>query len=396
MAGSGTAAALALVLAAAAFAWPDCGHAKTQQEAIREIAADLHGVEVLDGERVVIRVNDQGQAREAARGPIPKEAAIVAPWNDNKVETVVKVTASASTAAPDEIVAMFQVFGPRGAVLRVENGFDHPLIYDASVIVREGQNRVIRRTTICPIAAGKVGFESWPAGTEGVIIYNPRPPPDGDMRCTGETGLSTDFADRPNVCIGAPKGSPIQVTLFVDPRSGTRLSADAEWRLGDPARGPTLGVEFPMQQATVASYPISVVVLAVVATDPPPSSKTASIVLAADGVEVERKPWRMFNQNRSAPPPPGAKAVAFVGAVPFPARAQDGSVDPALQSLFMAIGRGQVKTLEVTIQGDDGAVLGHAAFALASADIRNQALVDAALREAERKAAEPSHCAARR
>jgi hypothetical protein len=137
------------------------------------------------------------------------------------------------------------------------------------------------------------------------------------------------------------------------------------------------------------------VVFAIASDDPPPTAKTASIVLLADGVEAVRRPWRLYAERRAhmGDVPAGAKPVAFYGAIPFVLRAQDGSVDPQLAALFAAIGDGKVKQIEVKVEGDDGSIIGRAVYSLSPVSVRDPSLVAAALRDAIAKSAEPGHCA---
>jgi hypothetical protein len=352
----------------------------------------------MDGERVVLTVAGDGQPADVSRGPAPV-GGIPSPANDPKVETVFQFNAGQNSAAPDQLVASFRNFGGPGAVLKIENGFSHPVIYDAFIIAKRGQDLAIAPTSICPVAAGKIGVESWDGSVRGIIIAKVREPPGDEMRCSGQSGLSgASTSVEPNVCMGGAPDAPVQVQLRVDPATGKALGAQVEWRLRDAAGGqwaPTLTLYFPMQGEQVGGLPVSAVVGALAPDDPAPSAKAASIVLIADGVEAVRRPWRMYAQRRSqdADVPAGAKPVAFFGAIPFPLRAQNGDADPQMAALFAAIGEGKVRQLEVKVEGDDGTIIGQAKYALSPSPVRDQALVSAALRDAEAKAAAPGHCA---
>ena len=386
-------------VALAAFAWfpfraaalpavPDGG--------VAAIVEQLHGVQIEDGERVVVRV-DGGGATLVSRGSAATEHG-PPPVNNTKVETVYTVQTPPLSAQPETLVATFRTFGAQGVTLTVENGFDHPMTYDAAMIVRRGQDIRVARTTICPIPAKRVGIESWGREVTGIILSSPRRPPGDDMRCSGDTGLvAAPTPAEPNVCRGEMKDAPVSVELWVDPSTGDTMRALALWSLRDPAGGeiaPLMRLGFPMQKDRVAGRPTVAAVFAMVEMDPPPSAKSASIVLLADGVEASRRPWRLYADRfkPAADAPSGARSVTFAGLIPFPQTSEDGTPDPRLVSLFAAIGDGRVRTLEARVEGDDGSVLSHATYDLSSAEIRNEAVVTAAYRDADTKRLAPGHC----
>ncbi len=158
---------------------------------------------------------------------------------------------------------------------------------------------------------------------------------------------------------------------------------------------PVLMLDFPMQNEQVAGRPTSASIIAIASLDPPPKSKTASIVILADGVEAARRPWGLYTQRLASAgqAPAGSRPVAFVGAIPFPLYSKDASPDLKLATLYAGIGDGRVRQLDIRVQGDDGALLSHAAYSLSSEDIRNTAVVTAALHEADGKRAATGHCA---
>lgn len=358
-----------------------------------------HGVRLQAQEKVVIAVDAQGALTIVSRGPTQGDAAVPAPVLDTRIETLDPVKGVPSHAAPGTVAVSFRGQGSKESVLEIENGFDHAVIYDA-FIVKDGPNgEVISRTTICPVRAGKVGVEAWPGALRAIIISNIHAPPAGDMRCSGASGLVVDADLAPaNICMSGQLNDPVQVRLSVDPASGMRRSAEAIWSLGDPGGGelaPRLLFDFPMQGASVGGRPIGSQVFALAGLQPPPASRTAVIVLYADGREAARRPWRLYAQQRTAldAVPPDNRPIAFVGVVPFNLRSEAGEADPSLVDLFAAVGDGRVRVMQVKIIGDDGADIGHASFSLQPAAIRDSSLVDTALRAAEAMAAEPQHCA---
>lgn len=361
------------------------------------VQSRIDGVTVADKQRLVLRVENgvpQVVSEGAAEGDPPAMPL------DNRVETVGSIKGVPSTAAPGTIVASLRNLSGRGAVLAIENGFDHPIIYDALIVTPGPAGPKVTRTTICPVAAGKVGFEQWPGALQAVVIGNVRTPPPGDMRCTGDTGLVNPAGlPPPNTCRGGEPDAAISVIMDVDPATGQRRSATVLWSLrdlGGRPMAPRLGLAFPMQGDRVAGRPTSFQVLAVVSTDPPPPANHAEIILLADGREITRRPWRLYAQQKAAlatrtgKPPP----IAFVGIVPFAALGDDGRLDEALAGLFARIGDSKIERIEVKIAGDDGSVLGQGVYDLRPRSVDNIDVVTTALHGAEALAAAPGHCAA--
>lgn len=390
------AAALAVL-----FLQPSASRAKDAQQAgVDAIAAKVHGVRLNDGERAVLTVDASGTPKVVSRTSAAMGASTPPPVLDTRVETTFRANASPNSAGPDTLVATFQAFGSQGATLRVENGFAHPIIYDAMIVMRRGENLEITKTTICPVSAHRVGMEQWGGPMTGIILSNAREPAGNDMHCSGDSGLATNEpSGEPNVCVAEAKGSPFTVRLYVDPATGERLGASAAMQLRDGTSGvmsPTLMLEFPMQKERVAGRPDGAAVIAVASLDPRPKSKTASIVILADGVEAVRRHWRMYAQTMAAPEPPppsGGRAVAFTGSIPFPLRSENAVPDPKLVALFAAIGDGRVKQLEVRVEGDDGSVMSRAAYPITPADLPTTETIGMALQDADAKRVAPGHCA---
>ena len=360
------------------------------------LADRLHAVRVSSGEQVELRVDGDGTTVAGPRSALsPAEAIPEAPV-EPKIETLQH--AAGPPAASGRLVAAFQSFGGKSGVLRVANGLDHPVLYDAATLTRRGTQLVVTTTSICPVVSRGVGTEVWGGAVEGVLVYNVREPPHGDLSCSRGSGLNAAPALTPaNICTSDSAEGSIVVRLAVDPVSGTEREREALWVLKDAAAGPLsprTTLVFPMQREEVARRPIGLQVLAFVDLQAPPRSKSASIVLLADGVEIRRRPWRLYADRGHAPAAaPNRRPVAFAGSVPFPLREQGGGLDPQLQTLFARIGDGQVARLEVRVEGDDGARIGQAGYDLRSTPLRDPALIAAAARRAADAARSPGHCA---
>ena len=389
-------AALGFVLAMV----PLAAVANTEPAADPAVARTLeeqHGVFLSDGQQAVLRIGAERLIVVSRADGV--SADIPPPSNDTRVEDLFHVQAHALTAGPDTLVATFKSFPGRGVVLKVENGFAHPVIYDVWTVTRRGDGFSVARTSICPIRAHLGDFESWGPNVAAVVISNAREPPGDDMHCSGDSGLVNSAVTDPSICRG--EDGPIEVDLSVDPATGNSIRADAVWtpKPSDKTPNPQIRFYFPLINGAVAAMPANAAVGAMVPTgEGRPKAKSASIVLTADGAEAARRPWRMYASQMAAldqtlaNAPPGSRRVAFFGAVPFPLRGPDGTPDPNLERLFTAIGGGKVRQLVVRVEGDDGSVIEQAAFDLSAVEIRDSGKVLAALRQAQALSQAPDHC----
>ena len=367
--------------------------------AVTRTVEEQHGVYLSDGQQAVLRIGAKGRLTVVSRAD-GVSADIPPPSNDTKVESLFHVQSNPLTAGPETLVATFKSFPGRGVVLKVENGFDHPVIYDAWTVTRRGDAYSVARTSVCPIRAHLGDFESWGPNVTAVVISNAREPPGDDLHCSGDSGLVNSAVANPNVCRGGD-GGPIEVDLSVDPASGEPVRADAVWtpHPSDKTPMPQIRLYFPLINGVVAGNPVNAAVGAMVATDKRrPKASSAAIALIADGVEAARRPWRMYASQMAsleqalATAPPGRRPVGFFGVVPFSMRGVDGAPDPNLERLFTAIGAGKVRQLTVRVEGDDGSVIEQAVFDLSPAEIRDNGKVLAALHQAETLSRAPDHC----
>jgi hypothetical protein len=366
---------------------------------IDAVAQTVHGLRISDGQQITFQVGADGALTPVSRAAAPDN--LPHPVTDPKVETVFRARGPAMTVGPNLVQASFKSFGKEGVVLYVQNGFDHPIIYDATMVLRRGGELVLKPTTICPVRAHTGSFESWGPEVLGIVISKVREPPGDDMRCSGDSGLTAGLAN-PNICQGGGNDDPVQVLLRVDPATGVPSDADAVWALrsADKAQFPQVRIYFPLTKEVVGGLPTAIAVGAFVSTDPtPPKARTAAIVLIADGVEAVRRPWQMYANWKTkmdqpvSGAPAGSRPVGFFGVIPFSLRAEDGTPDPELARLFTAIGSGKVARLEARVVGDDGGVIEQATFDLTSAEVRDPAKIGAALRQAQALAQAPGHCA---
>ena len=352
---------------------------------------------MVDGDRVILTVDAAGEMKASQKTRAADES-LHAPQADPRVETLGVRIVGANSAEAGTAVATFRNYGPRGGTLKVESGFDHPVIYDAAILVRRGRSVVAERTSICPVIAHGVGEEAWGEPIEGVVIYGLREPAKGDLSCSNGSGLTAAAVDpHPrNVCVGEVPGSALSVRLFVDPATGAEQSAEAVWTLrgASPFEGPWLMLDYPMQKGVVGARPFGMQVVAGASLSPPPKAKSASIVVLADGVEAARLPWRLFSDRRAASGsiPAGAQAVGFYGVIPF-SRTDLTEAPTSLVELYARIGDGSARRVEVRVVGDDGSVLSKASYALQPAAVNDTRAIAAALAAARARAAGPSHCA---
>jgi hypothetical protein len=392
--------ALAATLAVAIAGGTAANTTPASDPALIQALEQLHGVYISDGEQMVLRADPDGRPVVVSR-QIGVAPSTPAPSADTKVEDIYRARLGGPLkAVPGTLVASFNSFGAQGVVLRVDNGLGQTVLYDASIVTRRGEMFSVTPSSICPVAAGHVGVESWGPNVVGVVISNVRTPPAGNVRCSEGSGLVAHTnAANPNICRGGAQDAGIEVDLEVDPATGNPMNARAVWnpRAQSSAQfAPRLGLDYPMQNGVVGGLPTAAVALAIVdLRGPRPTAKTATIVLAADGVEADRRPWQLYAKQLASldQAPPGRKPVAFAGAIPFPLRGPDGGADPKLQQLFSTIGAGKVRRLEMRAEGDDGSLLSRGEFDLTSNDIRDTGKVAAALQDALAKAKAPDHCA---
>jgi hypothetical protein len=159
-----------------------------------------------------------------------------------------------------------------------------------------------------------------------------------DWDCTGET---VDVPGTMTVVLtvddaGRPRG--IRASLWLG--ASTMPGVSVRYRVADASSAQLLGVE-------------TLIVSALVQTNPPPKAMTATIKLGIDD-RVWTRPWNLYARWRRGEAGPGHNAIAFHGAVPFETEAS--GVGAALKN-----GR----RLAISIEGDDGSLLGRREFALA-------------------------------
>jgi hypothetical protein len=123
-----------------------------------------------------------------------------------------------------------------------------------------------------------------------------------------------------------------------------------------------------------------------------PAATTADIVLLVNGIEKVRRPWRLYTQNMAAlrSAPPGKRPVGIIGVVPF--SPVSSSADDGLRLLLAGVGQASAAPLEVRVMGGDGAVLADATYSTTDPQVRDRALVLAALQQALALAKTPTQC----
>ena len=376
-----------------------------QPQVIPELPAKA--VVISPGERLVLSAVS-AEPSVQSRGPIPAGDLAAVPKMDNTYETVGPIALKGALAPAPGSLALELTSTPRaGARLAVLNGADVPIVYSAVLVFQRGDRRQYVTTSICPVQPGRVGVESWADDVTGVAIvaiHRLRP---GDTACNNGSLLSATAAPslQRYACSGQQPGDgplpPFEVTLIVD-ESGAVSSEMATWTLSraDIFHAPAVRFNYAMEGDHLLPGARSLRVMAAVDLSAKPDARTADIVLRLDGVEVARRPWRMFADRMKAAPPAvpgsagqGAEPVGLVGAIPF-IPAEDPAAEPALQRMLATIGSRRA-ALDVQVVGDTGAVLADATYDIGPPTPPNDpAAVSAVLQQAQTAARTPAQCRA--
>jgi hypothetical protein len=290
------------------------------------------------------------------------------------------------------------------STLKIENGFDHPIAYVATVVARRGNQTLTKVSSTCPVRARSSSYETWPDRLDAIAIDSFRALGPNDLACNGASTLS--LAPRPpvpppadiNACnAGSPVAGPppIGVRFEVSSDTGQVRSRSASWGVSSLAGGPmpTLILDYPVQGDTAAADPDHLSVFEAMAMKPRPPSPTAEIVIIANGVERARRPWGLYAQEMTKLDQGAQVPELFVGLIPISPTGAEGQPDPAIPRLLAEIGSGEVKMLEVDVVGAKGGIMDRHRFALGASPVHDAALLTPLLRQAELKAAAPGHCA---
>jgi hypothetical protein len=370
----------------------------TRADAPKDLAPPNGVVVISPGERIELNLTPNGATQIIGRGAVPDPSASGLPTPSLAVEKLQATHMPGQPPKRGTLVASLWSNAADGVKLKVENGYDFPIIYNAALIyVRDGQRRYVP-TSICPVRPGQVGMETWGPPVDGIAIFNVRGVAPDHMACTDGSALS--LAPEPpkdNISFTCSSGdaagriSPLRVDLDVDSAGTVRL-ASATWTLlkGTLLNTPAVMVDYPLQGDVARRTPLGLSVFAVVATKPPPTAKAADIVLSLNGAEIVRRPWRLYARSRAAGDP-SKQAVAFAGQIPFFPSEPPASSDAQLAALLSAFGQ-DGKVLGVRIVGDDGSVLGEASYPIDQSTVHSKLAIDPLLAEAEAKAKTPSQC----
>ena len=147
---------------AALGAWLAAGTAQAQLptipvEALKAAGLDPHTkaenglVQVMTGQRAVIRLDDAGQPTldDVEAGRVGMASA------DGK-ETYKGAGAGKLAFALDASVEK------RQSILKIWNGLTRPVAYEAEITALRGGKLMKKASTICAVPAGAVGYEVWP------------------------------------------------------------------------------------------------------------------------------------------------------------------------------------------------------------------------------------------
>ena len=173
---TGIAAALLLLAAQA----PEASEAPAAKPAAPEIVfsrkteADGPVLQVVFGERAVIRLDDRNLPvlMKTQKGQL------------SEAHPPGKVAAGFAAPGPDEIaVALDGSAEVKTSVMKVWNGGSRPVRYDAVVLVLRGGKLVPRPVPGCAVPARSARTQSWPAPIVAVALTKFAAAPSGDAVC---------------------------------------------------------------------------------------------------------------------------------------------------------------------------------------------------------------------
>ena len=389
---------LQVLLALAMLLAPGAG-ALAQPQVVSELPPKA--VVISPGERLVLSAVSPDPSVQS-RGPVPTGDLAAVPNLDNSYETVGQFALKGPLApVPGSLVLELTSTPKEGARLVAVNGADVAIIYSAVLVFQRGDRRRYVTTSICPVQPGRPGVESWANDVVGIAIVAVHRLRPGDTACNNGSLLSATAASTSQryTCSGQERGDgplPLfEVTLVVD-ANGAVSRQTATWALsrGDIFHSPAVGFDYAMEGDHLVSGARSIRVLAGIDLRSKSDAKTADIALRLDGVEVARRPWRMFSERMAAPPTvQGSAPVGFVGSVPF-IPADDPAAEPALRRMMATIG-GHRATLEVRVVGDTGVVLANGTYDVGpSTPVNDPVRVSAVLQQAQAAAKTPAQCRA--
>lgn len=368
-----------------------------------QVIAELppKAVVISPGERLVLSAVSADPSVQS-RGPVPAGDLAAVPKLDNTFEVVRPIAVKGSLASvPGSLVLELTSTAKDGARLVGLNGADVPLVYTAVLVFQRGERRQYVTTSTCPVQPGRAGVESWPSDVAGIAIVGVQRLRPGDTACNNGSLLSVAAAapSQHYACSGQQPGDgplPLfEVTLVVD-ANGAVSQQMAAWTLSraDIFHAPAVAFDYAMEGDHIVSGARSARVMAAIDLHSTSDAKTADIVLHLDGVEVARRPWRMFAQRMATRPTvPGSEAMGFVGVVPF-IPADDSAAEPALRRMLATIGSHRA-TLDVQVVGDTGAVLVEGTYDIdPSTPVNDPPRVSAALQQAQAAARTPTQCRA--
>jgi hypothetical protein len=354
-------------------------------------------VVVSPDERVVLTFEPGRDPREMSRGPASAEDKAALPKMGHTVEEL-ESFAVAAPPKPDRLTVSLWSSEAGGSQLRVDNGYDFPVIYRAFLVFERDGRRLYRPTSICPVRPHQAGVENWGdhvvaialTGFEAVspdnmacndgsvLTVSPQPPQSPDLYICG----SEETATQP---------PPLSVALSVDAAGSVQL-ARATWTVGDKdvMHSPVLLFDYPLMGDVPVPRPDLLSVVAAVRMLPPPKPMSARIVLLLDGVEAASRPWRRYADARASISQAPKNAVAILGEIPF-IPDPNNPADAGLTALLNAIGEPGHR-VQVRVVGDDGSILADAAYPVDQPAVRAKARLDAVLAEALAKTKTLAQC----
>jgi hypothetical protein len=140
-------------------------------------------------ERLVLKVGEEGHPVVLDRQPATGGPDVAPPTDFSKEQLTAAHALKPISAAAGTMVATLW-FDQGVTTLKVENGFDHPMTYVATLTARRGGRTLTRVTSICPVRAKAASYETWPDQIDSIAIDSFRALTPGDLACNGDSTLS--------------------------------------------------------------------------------------------------------------------------------------------------------------------------------------------------------------
>jgi hypothetical protein len=212
------------------------------------------------------------------------------------------------------------------------------------------------------------------------------------------TGLCAAGAARADRICTATAPDPSVTVAVRFGEDGKVRGGEVHWAVpGDgPGQPSMVHIVYPLDGDHAGARPESVITLNAVTGKEITRSRTASVQIVIDGMDMAVRPWELYGQAveqlSAQQPPEGLAKASFVGAVSFTPSFDDGRRDIDSLQALTRIGKG-ADILQVRLLGMDGMPMQEHSYHLSAMTAPSAQDVQAALAADLRKAArDPASC----